>query len=82
VAELVAFGSAKFADARKKPKPQIFGADIMQKVRIEGFVCGFGTANHDALATARRFVQLTCASVFVRHARRCGLNRIVYDIMS
>jgi hypothetical protein len=54
----------------------------MQKVRIEGFVCGFGTANHDALATARRFVQLTGASVFVRHARRCGLNRIVYDIMS
>jgi len=27
-------------------------------------------------------VQLTGASVFVRHARRCGLNRIVYDIMS
>ena len=77
--EPVALCRAKFGDMGEKPKPQILGTDIAQKVAVERFILRLGAADHDVFATAGRLVPFTCADLFVRHAAYA--NRAV-DLIS
>ena len=57
MAELIDLRGAELGNVRKKPKPQILGADVGQKIRVQRHVFRPHPADQHALAAASRFVR-------------------------
>ena len=75
MAELVDLRGAELGDIRKKPKPQILGADVGEKIPVQSHVLRSGPADQHALAATDPLVQLArLKGVLVRHRRDTRLH--------
>ena len=74
--ELIDLRGAELGNVRKKPKSQILGADVGQKIPVQRHVFGPRPTDQHALAARNRFVQFARAKVaLVRHRRdKCPLR--------
>src|SRR5579864_4698155 len=71
--ELFELGGAELGDARKEAKPQILGADIAQKVRIQRHVLGPHPADQHRLAALKRLAQFAQPKIAgIRHRCVCS----------